>query len=95
MYIHKDRLVVFGTKVPDIARYDKRMIDYNRSGTTEAYIYDISKPEKPKKVIKCVQSGDYSDSRLIGNKLYMISNYFVNTNDMNKDDIETYVPSVE
>ena len=95
MYIHKDRLVIFGTKVPDIARYDKRMIDYNRSGTTEAYIYDISKPEKPEKVIKCVQSGDYSDSRLIGNKLYMISNYFVNTNDMNKDDIETYVPSVE
>jgi len=95
MYIHKDRLVVFGTAVPFFARYSNRMIDYNHSGTTEAYIYDISKPEKPEKITKCVQSGDYSDSRLIGNKLYMISNYFVNTNNMDKDDVETYVPMVE
>ena len=95
MYIYKDRLVIFGTKVSNIAREYNRMIDYNRSGTTEAYIYDISKPETPKKVIKCVQSGNYSDSRLIGNKLYMISNHSVNTNDMNKDDIATYIPAVE
>lgn len=95
MYIYKDRLVVFGTRVADILRNSKQRIDYRGSGTTEAYIYDISNPKKPKKVINCVQSGDYSDSRLIGDKLYMVSNYFVSTNDMNRDDIATYVPLVE
>lgn len=81
MYVYKDRLVIFGTKVKD--------------RTTESYIYDISNPSKPKKIIKCSQSGEYTDSRLIGDKLYMISNYIVNTNDIDKPNPASYVPSIE
>ena len=94
MYLYKDRLVIFGTRIESIYQNNK-MIDRKASDNTEAYIYDISNPEKPQLLIKCEQSGDYHDSRLIGDKLYIISNYFVNTNDMVKDDVATYVPSIE
>lgn len=103
LYIGKDRLVIFGTKIDSALSaptkddastykmYDSRVSEYS----AVAYIYDISNPEKAKLLTQCKQSGEYSDSRLIGDKLYMVSNHYVNTNDMSKDDISTFVPSVE
>ena len=83
MYLYKDRLVVFGTE------YDSNGV------TTQAIIYDVSDPANPQKLTVCVQDGDYNDSRLIGDKLYMISNYGINVADINPNIPETYVPSVE
>jgi uncharacterized secreted protein with C-terminal beta-propeller domain len=56
-------------------------------------IFDVSNPAKPKKVNSLSQSGSYSDSRMIGSYLYLISNY--NQFDylaMEKERPETYVP---
>ena len=61
---------------------------------TAAVIYDVTDPKNPKKVNECKQSGSYSDSRLINGKLYIVSSYGVNTENIKRDDISTYVPYV-
>ena len=63
-------------------------------GYTAAMIYDIENPENPKKLYECMQSGDYNTSRLIGDTLYLVSNYYVDTYGAEKDKYETYVPTV-
>ncbi len=49
-----------------------------------AVIYDVTDPEKPKKVNECKQSGGYADSRLINGKLYIVSSYGVNTENIKR-----------
>ncbi|MCM1285123.1 MAG: beta-propeller domain-containing protein [Acetobacter sp.] len=57
-------------------------------GTTYSYIYDVTNASKPKKISSFSQSGDYISSRMIENKLYIVSSKEVyKTND--KDD---YIP---
>ena len=80
MFLSDNRLVLLGRA----ANSDK----------TAAVIYDVTDPEKPKKVNECRQSGGYADSRLINGKLYIVSSYGVNTENIKKDDISTYVPYV-
>lgn len=57
-------------------------------------IFDVTDPNNPNEVTRCTQSGYYSDSRLIGGRLYVISNYTVNTDKIQKSKAETFVPSV-
>ncbi len=83
MYLASGKLIIIGNKT-----------DNEKSGTV-VYIYDVSNPEKAEKAYECGQSGFYNTSRLIGDKLYLVSNYNLNTNNIVKDDIETYVPCVE
>jgi len=85
MYLKDDRLVIFG----DTYTYITSKAD------SIATIYDVSNPENPKKLTECVQNGFYSDSRLIGNKLYMISNYDVNANLVSFLSPKSYVPAIE
>lgn len=75
---------------------DNRLVLLGRAPNSDktAVIYDVTDPEKPKKVNECKQSGDYSDSRLINGKLYIVSSYNVNAENIKKDDISTYVPYV-
>lgn len=80
MFLSDNRLVLLGS-APN-------------SDKTAAVIYDVTDPEKPKKVNECKQSGGYSDSRLINGKLYIVSSYGVNAENIKKADISTYVPSV-
>ncbi len=87
MYLMNDRLVILGT--------DYNYYKTNRISKTSAVIYDISNPEQPKKVETCSQSGDYNTSRLIGNRLYIISDYYVQVDNMKKSDAESFIPSVE
>jgi len=84
LYLSGDRLVIVGTY------YDTKTAEVD----TVAYIYDVSNPQEPQKVTECRQDGDYSDSRLMGDKLYLISNYSVNTNDVAEQNPRTYVPAV-
>ncbi len=87
MYLMNDRLVILGT--------DYNYYKTNHIAKTSAVIYDISNPEQPKKVETCSQSGDYNTSRLIGNRLYIISDYYVQVDNMKKSDAESFIPSVE
>ncbi|MBR4973584.1 MAG: beta-propeller domain-containing protein, partial [Clostridia bacterium] len=82
MFVKNGRLVLLTRKTVE-----------NKSYTT-AMIYNIENPEKPEKLYECRQSGEYKTSRLIGNTLYLISKYRVNTSSIEKDKYETYVPVV-
>lgn len=66
--------------------------DKNDGTKTIAYIYDVTDKTTPKKVYECSQSGSYNTSRLIGNKLYLISDYSVNLTKIDEAKPRTYVP---
>ncbi|MDR1042384.1 MAG: beta-propeller domain-containing protein, partial [Clostridiales Family XIII bacterium] len=56
-------------------------------------VYDVSDRAAPRKVRSLSQSGGYTDSRMIGDKLYLISNYGeFDYAAMDKGDPRTYVP---
>ncbi len=80
MYLSDDRLVV--------------LCGVNGKSEITALLYDISNPSNPKELQSCTQSGYLNTSRLIGNKLYVISNFYVNVNDMIKSDTSSYVPYI-
>ena len=85
MYLIGDRVVIVGTI------YVGSQIEQK----TVAYIYSVKNPEKPERLYTCEQSGYYNDSRMIGDKLYLISSHQLNTYEIESDSPETYVPSVE
>jgi inhibitor of cysteine peptidase len=60
-----------------------------------AVIFDISDKSKPQKMNELSQTGNYISSRMIDNYLYITTNYYVYENNLKKDDIQTYVPSVK
>lgn len=82
MYLSDGRITVIGTE--DIEK-----------DSVKAVIYDISDPASPKKIQECTQSGVYSESRLIGGKLYIISNFYIDTENIKKAQPETYVPALD
>ncbi len=84
MYIYKDRLVIIGNSG-----------EYMYDSESVAMVYDISNPGAPEKLFELSQSGNYKDSRVIGDKLYLISNYSIAVRDIEKEKPETYVPYVE
>lgn len=57
----------------------------------QAITYDISSPQKPKKLGSIVQSGSYTSSRLSGGCLYLFSNYWIQ-NPVSKEEPQTYIP---
>lgn len=59
--------------------------------STLVLTYDISNPEKPKKLGKVSQSGSYSSSRIAGGYLYLFSNYWIDGG-AEKEELETYIP---
>lgn len=84
MYLSSGKLVIIGDTVYGSSK-----------ATAVAYIYKISNEGKLNLEFECSQSGSYNTSRVIGDKLYLISNYYPNMNNVNKNDLETYIPYVE
>ena len=83
MYLSGNRLVLCGQ---------------NYSGATVssvAVIIDVTDPSAPKELTRCTQSGYYNESRLIGDKLYFISDYQLNPEAIKKASPESFVPSIE
>lgn len=62
--------------------------------STKLIILDITDKENVKELKEVNQNGYYSNSRMIGDTLYLLSNYWVNDN-IQKDKPETYVPLVD
>ncbi len=84
MYIYKDKLVIIGGDG-----------EYYHGSKTKTLIYDISNPGTPEKLYELNQSGNYKDSRVIGDKIYLISNYSIAVRDIDKEVPETYIPYVK
>lgn len=82
MYLSGGRLIIIGEG------------NSEKQSTATAVIYDISDPNKPKELTRLKQSGNYQDSRLIDGRLYMISNFTINSDEITKGRAESYVPSV-
>jgi uncharacterized secreted protein with C-terminal beta-propeller domain len=100
MALTKTRLIAFkeGRDKNCAAEKSKRSLsesDYNGSDRiTGIDIFDITNPSNPKKLNSLTQSGSYNESRVIGDYLYLISNYnYVNIMAARKDKPETYVPA--
>lgn len=69
-------------------------VDRNRSSNTSiAVFFDVSDPASPKELGKTIQSGELIDSRMIGNRLYLITNHTVNGS-VEKNKPESYVPHI-
>jgi len=75
LFINKDRLVVFSQnyeKVYDIAEFDYKPQE-NRESQTIAYVYDVSDKDEPKFLKEYSVTGNYFQSRMIGDYVYFIA----------------------
>lgn len=95
MYLSGKRLVIIGRESA-LINYSKALNDdiAFSENCSSAVFYDVSDPQEPEKSAECAQSGSLSETRLIDGKLYIISNYYINTEKIEKDKPETFVPSV-
>lgn len=103
MYLKNDRLIIMGysyigkSQTEIISSQD--MVSPDISGyygdfELTVLVYDVSVPAKAEKLYTFKQSGRLNTSRLIGDKLYLITNYGINLSDIEKDKPQTYVPYV-
>lgn len=81
MYLVKDKLVVLGDYYSFIENTKRINDDFediayirNSSDFAQAIIYDVSSPKDIKEIRKIKLDGSYTNSRMIGNNLYFISN---------------------
>ncbi len=95
MYINNNKLIVISQNYS----YSMCGLETNKvvdslysNGNTCISIYSIENKESPKLLSTLCQDGDYSSSRIVNNKLYTITNYYVNGH-INKNNPETFVPS--
>jgi uncharacterized secreted protein with C-terminal beta-propeller domain len=87
MYITRDRLIAVKQGYNNVAVSDAAIMEKTSSEGRIAYpgdaamtdtsidIFDIKDRSQPKKINTLSQSGAYADSRMIGDKLYLVSNY--------------------
>ena len=76
-YISDGRLVVFG--YDDQIYSNKTYQNFKRQGQyTYLKVFDVSDPKNPKQVRDLNLEGNYSDSRVVGDYLYMITNNYQN-----------------
>jgi len=86
-YLQDEQLIVIYSKADSIYASSGKM-------QTEAVVYNVEKPNDIKEVGKVSQSGDYETSRLVDDYLYLFTSYYVDSDDMNKKDHSTYVPTI-
>ena len=86
IYINGDKLVIVGNLLTENKKEEYRYNHYALSdglvyisNDTFVKVYDISDKNAPKLVTEYSQQGTYDNSRMIGTKLYTISEYYVNT----------------
>lgn len=89
IYIQDQRLIALYTKTEKIGSGN----DYSTKQYTGAATYDISNPQKAKKLGNITQSGVYTTSRLTDGYLYLFSDYYV-YNVVAREQIEDYIPYV-
>lgn len=76
IYIHGKYLIA------NVDLYRERSDDFE--SYTASYIYDVSDIKNIKRVTRFTQSGSYVSSRIVGDKLYLISNEEVSKNNIPK-----------
>ena len=99
LYIRENNLVIVGGKYdikPDVYAYsDDGRVYYGGYNDVDTFvqIYDITDRTAPKLVTEYSQQGEYGSSRMIGEKLYTVSTYYV---DISADNYRDYcIPEAE
>ncbi len=98
IYINGDKLIVIGKKSSEFdgafrgeGTYENGV--HYRLTDTFVEVYDLCDRSKPQLLTKYSQQGSYNNSRVIGTKLYCISNYWVEL--YGDDYLDDCIPQVE
>lgn len=97
IYINGDKLVILGsihTELEAKSSYKYAVGDCVSYISSDVFVkvYDISNRKEPKLVTEYSQQGTYESSRMIGTKLYTISQYYVNV--YNDDYRDNCIPEI-
>jgi len=93
MFILGDRLAIISNSYSWLNYQEKDGIwHYENNSFISLDIYDVSNPSAPQKITSLGQDGSLLASRLLGGKVYLVSNKYVY--DYNVDDPGTYVPNL-
>ncbi len=77
IYVNGDTLVAICTMKNSYDAYSSVYGYYGASGTTVTMSYDITSRNQPKLIRSNTQDGAYRSSRMVGNVLYTVSQYYV------------------
>lgn len=77
IYVNGDTLVAICAIKNGYDMYSSAYGYYSASGTTVAKSYDITDRSEPKLIRSNTQDGSYRSSRMVGNILYTVSQYYV------------------
>lgn len=92
MYVKDDRLIAFYTKNIYEDRNDGLGEYYHQE--TVAEIFDVSDPSESKKVTKISQSGNYNSVRIVGNYVYLFSDFYADIS-FGKSAVAAYIPEIQ
>lgn len=68
------------------------LVIINIGSAVEAHVFDITNPSAPSLVNKYTQEGNYLSSRMIGEDLYLVTQKYVSTGEIDKNTPSTFVP---
>ncbi|MDD2980118.1 MAG: beta-propeller domain-containing protein [Hespellia sp.] len=94
IYVQDNKLFIFFTTTN--TSEDKSIYDggvYRESATVKTY--DITDRSAPKEIGSVSQSGSYYSMRVVDGYIYLLSQFYVNTWQLQKDDLESYIPYVQ
>ena len=77
IYVNGDTLVAICTMQNSYDAYSRAYGYYGDTGTTIVMSFDITKRNQPKLIRSNTQDGSYRSSRMVGNILYTVSQYYV------------------
>lgn len=92
MYVKDDRLIAFYTKNTYEDRNDGLGEYYHQE--TIAELFDVSDPSAPKKVTKISQSGNYNSVRIVGEYVYLFSDFYADIS-FGRTAIASYIPEIQ
>lgn len=92
MYVKDDRLIAFYTKNTYEDRNDGLGEYYHQE--TVAEVFDIGDPYAPKKVTKFSQSGNYNSVRIVGDYVYLFSDFYADIS-FGKSVVAAYIPEIQ
>lgn len=92
LYVYDDYVVVTLDLSCDYVTRTNGISYYDNETFTLLSIYDVSDPDNPEKVTTIGQSGSYETSRMIGDSIYLITDFRATLND--RENYADYIPSL-
>lgn len=93
LYLRGDRLILIGQKYRYNVYDGTVMSEATADGvSTHAMIYDVSDHTSPRFVGSVGQSGFHLSTRMVGDVLYVVTNYTIYDQPIRRDTPESYVP---